>query len=194
MNWEAGDEQALAYFNATKGRGPNPFLTIAEPHLGPIGHALDLGAGVGNTARWLADRGWTVHAVEPNQDAHRFFAETAGEAEGVALEAAHFHNASLGSYDAVLALFTLFFEEPGRFPATWRRLTASLRPGGVFAGQFLGPNDDWSERCLTHSRAEVEALFPGWEFLHFEEVDRDGDTALGEAKHWHVFHVIARKP
>jgi hypothetical protein len=30
--------------------------------------------------------------------------------------------------------------------------------------------------------------------LHLEEADQDGATSQGTPKHWHVFHVIARKP
>jgi len=26
------------------------------------------------------------------------------------------------------------------------------------------------------------------------EVDEDGTTAVGDAKHWHLFHIVARKP
>jgi tellurite methyltransferase len=28
----------------------------------------------------------------------------------------------------------------------------------------------------------------------FEEEDEDGATALGTQKHWHVYHIVARKP
>ena len=42
------------------------WLTLLN-HL-PIGHALDVGAGSGRDARWLAQRGWHVTAVEPARD------------------------------------------------------------------------------------------------------------------------------
>ena len=37
---------------------------------------------------------------------------------------------------------------------------------------------------LTHLAFEVESL---------EEFDGDGGTVIGRRKHWHVFHVVARK-
>jgi len=44
-----------------------------------------------------------------------------------------------------------------------------------------------------HTRAEAEALFRVFELERFEEVEEDGETVLKNPKHWHVFHVVARK-
>ena len=40
---------------------------------------------------------------------------------------------------------------------------------------------------------EVEALLDGFDLERFDEVENDGQTALGEAKHWHLFHIVARR-
>ncbi len=42
---------------------PNAVLAALTPDLSP-GRALDLGAGEGADAIWLAERGWTVTAVD----------------------------------------------------------------------------------------------------------------------------------
>jgi tellurite methyltransferase len=39
----------------------------------------------------------------------------------------------------------------------------------------------------------VEALLEPFEAEFFDEVERQGKTALGEPKYWHVFHIVARK-
>ena len=44
-----------------------------------------------------------------------------------------------------------------------------------------------------HTRAEAEAFFRDFELAHFEEEDHPGTTKLGEPKHWHIFHIIAKK-
>ena len=44
-----------------------------------------------------------------------------------------------------------------------------------------------------HTRADVEALLEGFEIEHLEEEEDDSVTPRGEAKHWHVFHIVARK-
>jgi hypothetical protein len=43
-----------------------------------------------------------------------------------------------------------------------------------------------------HTRAEVEALLAEFEIQGLREQDADGEAVSGP-KHWHVFHVIARK-
>jgi tellurite methyltransferase len=76
----------------------------------------------------------------------------------------------------------------------WQRLVNALRSDGIFAGQLLGVNDDWTARGYTaHTRTEVQSLLHPFEILHMEEAERDGETALREPKHWHIFHIVARK-
>jgi hypothetical protein len=43
------------------------------------------------------------------------------------------------------------------------------------------------------SRATAETLFDGLELERFDELEEDGQTALGDPKHWHVFHVVAHR-
>jgi hypothetical protein len=45
---------------------------------------------------------------------------------------------------------------------------------------------------LTWSRAEVEALLAPFDVELLDEHDHDGH-AFKKPKHWHVFHVVARK-
>ena len=44
------------------------------------------------------------------------------------------------------------------------------------------------------SRPEVEALLDGLEVERLDEIDRAGPTAVGKPKHWHLFHLVARRP
>jgi len=44
-----------------------------------------------------------------------------------------------------------------------------------------------------HPREEVERLLAPFEAERFDEVEEDGETALGKPKHWHLFHIVARK-
>ncbi len=103
------------------------------------------------------------------------------------------------SYDLIHARFSLPFCSPRDFTAVWKGLRGSLRPGGLFAGQLLGPNDSFVKdprrhRIHAHTRGEVEALLRGLKVLHLEESERDGKTAVGTPKHWHVFDILARRP
>ena len=44
-----------------------------------------------------------------------------------------------------------------------------------------------------HTRAKVESLLAPFAIEHFVEEERDGTTANGSPKHWHLFHIVARK-
>ena len=67
--------------------------------------------------------------------------------------------------------------------------------GSVFAGQFFGPNDDWTKRAekrlLGHSREDLKELFKGFQVVEIQEQDFEGKSADGSDKHWHIFDVIA---
>lgn len=100
-------------------------------------------------------------------------------------------------YDLISAQFALPFTPPAHFAAVFARIQAALAPGGVFAGQFFGDHDEWNTpdttmTFVTHDQAV--ALLTGLETVEFRELEEDGNTADGTAKHWHVFHILARKP
>lgn len=121
-----------------------------------------------------------------------------------------------GSADLIHAGFTLPFVDRSYFSAVWEGIRRALaagpevadcgslsRKGGLFAGQLFGVNDTWATSPRRHhrdavfmERAAVDRLIAegGWEVLHLEEVDREGRTAVGETKHWHVFHLLLRAP
>ena len=44
------------------------------------------------------------------------------------------------------------------------------------------------------SREEALALLAGLDVEMFDEEEADGVTPRGNAKHWHIFHIVARKP
>lgn len=112
---------------------PDPLLRAEVGGLAP-GRALDLGAGEGRAARWLAERGWRVTAVD--------FADVALErgrglaaAGGLPPDAITWQCADLADYrpPAAVELALLLFVHP---PAPVRRrlladVAAALTPGGV---------------------------------------------------------------
>lgn len=158
------------------------------------GHALELGCGTGQGCEFFVARGWRVTAIDIDPRAIEATRERVGDSAAVVLIQGDIVEVPFAASEAVAAGFVLFFLNPEQFAATWRRMGEALQQGGVLLVQFLGPNDDWASRGgLSHDRAEVEDLSAGYEVLHHEEVERDGKTAWGESKHWHVHHVIARK-
>jgi hypothetical protein len=80
-----------------------------------------------------------------------------------------------------------------RFDAERGAVRAALRPGGRFAGHFLGERDRWAEpgRLSFHTRTELTGLLAPLELETWRKVDEDG-VALSGPKHWHIHEVIAR--
>jgi len=181
------------YFASMRAMPLHPMYRQLEPFLPKEGKALELGAGIGTGARFLLDHGLTVTAVDAEPEA--------AEALRQFLPAKHviealMQHVSLGykAYDVVVAGFSLFFLTRAEFEAFWPRIVTSIKPGGLFMGQFLLPNDDWGKAgYLTHSAEELQSLFAPFQILHKEEVERDGKTSQGTDKHWHVLHVLAKK-
>jgi tellurite methyltransferase len=187
------------YYQATLSKPLHPLFFTLEPYLPSSGKAIDLGCGVGHAVVWLADKGWQVDAVDGHEDALKIVSSRLSE-EGktrVQLKQERLEDVKLegDAYDLVVAAFSLFFiESRDALVKTWGQIRGGLKPGGLFIGEFLGLNDDWSDRCLVNTRSEVEGFLSGWEVIHFEEAEQDGQTSQGVPKHWHIFHVIARKP
>lgn len=186
------DRSFTDYYQATHDKPPHPILLTLESHLKEPGLALDLGCGAGRAVVWLRERGWTVEAVEREQEGLDLVRRRVGDDPKVRLVLSDLGRYEPPPCDLAISLFTLFFLPREDLEALWCRLEKAVRPGGLFAGQFMGPHDDWKD-CTHLTRSEVEAMLDGWEVLHYEEADQDGETSLGAPKHWHIHHVIARR-
>ena len=172
------------------------YAAEADDELEPL--AVDLGCGTGRDSLELLRRGWRVLAIDAHPEAVkrlRANAETLQLAARLEALQSSFEAASWPTARLLNSSFALPFCTPDRFDDLWRRIVASLETGGRFSGQLFGDRDEWANnRELTfHTRAEAEALFDGFDLERFDEVEEDGQTALGEAKHWHLFHIVARR-
>jgi membrane dipeptidase len=158
------------------------------------GEAVDLGAGTGRDTLELLRRGWRVVAIDMEAVAIERIAELAGAGrDRLDGRVGRYEKVEWPEVDLVNASFSLPFCPPEAFPAVWSRIVGSLRGGGRFAGQFFGPNDDWARTGLrTWTRVQVESLLAPFEVEMLDEHDRDG-WVFTKPKHWHVFHVVARK-
>jgi tellurite methyltransferase len=168
---------------------------------GRRGHfAVDLGCGAGPDTAELLRRGWSVLAIDGEAEAiERLLSRqdlSGAELRRLETRVSPFQEAKWPDADLVNSSFALPFCPPDAFPALWRRIEGSLRRAGRFSGQLFGDRDGWSgeEDMSFHTRAEAEALLARLEVERLEELEEDGQTATGKPKHWHVFHVVARRP
>jgi len=181
---------------ATRGQPPWPALVKAAALFDKPGDALDIGAGAGRDSLHLLSRGWSVTAVDSSPSSIAALRRLAGDRFNV-VQATAQDFVPQHPYDLVNAQFSLPFIRPADFDATVARLRDAVRPDGVMCTTFFGPHDYWNRPGaeLTFStREEVEQIFRGWGILELTEVEEDGKTADGSPKHWHVFHVTARRP
>jgi len=206
-----GPERCRAYLEGTADAPPREQLVRALGLRCPAGvprRALDVGCGPGKEIVELLRAGWTVVAIEPYPEmlalARRRAERECGPevADGVLFLAGTLedHAGALdpGSFGLVHAGFVLPFVRPSRFEPTFARLREAIAPGGLFVGQFFGPNDEFvrtagPDEVSAHDVAEIRRLLASFEVLEHEEVAREGQIGRGRAKHWHVHHVIARR-
>jgi SAM-dependent methyltransferase len=184
------------------GQPPRETLVIALDRFDAEGvpmdaQGVDIGCGEGRDTVEMLRRGWGVFAFDGQPEAIRRLLARPDlppaprlEAHVLRFEEAHWPLANL-----VNASFSLPFCPPDAFLALWADILASLLPGGRFCGQLFGDRDGWAgEPSMTHhTRAGVEALLAPLAIEHFVEEERDGTTANGSPKHWHLFHIVARK-
>ncbi|MGE5200649.1 MAG: class I SAM-dependent methyltransferase [Acidobacteriota bacterium] len=188
------------YYAATADRPPRRTLPAAFARFGPSDRprfAVDLGCGDGRDTIELLRRGWSVLAIDAEPAAIERLLRRPDLPPGAPLEArcGRFEDASWPVADLVNSSFALPLCPPDRFPGLWSRIVASLVPGGRFAGQLYGDRDGWLGRPgMTHlSRTAAERLLAGLEVELFEEEETDAVTPRGKPKHWHIFHVVARR-
>jgi SAM-dependent methyltransferase len=183
------------YYEENEGREPRDLLLEVLGRFPTPGRAVDLGCGAGIDAAAMLERGWSVFATDKEQEAIDRLRARVGDAPNLRAVRSSMEDLELPEADLVWASFSLFFCDPGRFADVWAEIEGALGPGGRFAGQLLGDRDSWAGEpdMSSFRREEAEALFDGWAVERFEEEDEDGEACSGP-KHWHVFHVVARRP
>lgn len=187
---------ALAY-----GHAPNEFLAQMADRLPRSGRALDIGAGEGRNALFLASRGLDVLAVDQSeigmQKAQRLAQERGLTLRTQAVDLQDF-DAEAGSLDLVTSIFV-------HLPAALRaavhgRILGWLKPGGLFLLEAYAPEQ--IERNTGGPKepgrlASLEAIMgelTGLEVMHRAALVRnvsEGQFHTGEAS---VVQVVARKP
>lgn len=176
---------------------------LQSPGLVP-GIAFDIACGEGRDTRAILAHhpAWRILALDASAEG---LARLRGslsssdrarvEIHALAMESIASRFLSESNVALINASFALPFCRPDAFPGLWAWIVQALGSTGVFAGQFFGDRDEWApvRRQSHHSRAQVESLLAPFKILYLEEVEKDGDDAMGGAKHHHVFHVVAQR-
>jgi len=191
-----------SYYEKTSGRPPRETLVFAldqfdaEP-VAEVRLAVDLACGGGRDTIELLRRGWRVLAIDAQPAAIEKLTARDDLPAGADLtgQIASFEKAEWPRCDLVNCSFALPLMAPDDFNVVWRRITGSLNPGGRIACQLYGPHDSWAGRpgMTFHDRAAVDTLLEDLDVEMLREEEEDSVTVRGEDKHWHIFHIVARK-
>src|SRR5690606_33123488 len=124
--------------------------------------AVDLGCGNGRDVVEMLRRRWLVLAIDAEEIAVEGLLAPPAVPPDPRLETlvSRFEDADWPAADLVNSSFALPFCPPDRFTELWRRIIASLRPGGRFSGQLFGDRDSWVGRqgITFLSRTQLDAI------------------------------------
>jgi tellurite methyltransferase len=189
-----------AYYDKLRDRPPRKTVVSALDLFGsPAADALvvDLGCGDGRDVVEMVRCGWNVVAVDGEPAALAKLAERKmPDAERITPIAARLEEVPLPiGLTWANSSFAMPLCEPPGFHALWTRIREALPAGGRFTGQWYGPRDSWYGRpgITFIGRDEALALLDGFDLEMFEEEEADSVTPRGNPKHWHIFHIVARK-
>lgn len=189
------------YFGAVLGKPPRETLIAALDAFDreglTDGLAVDLAAGEGRDTLELLKRGWRVVATDNSPEAFPLlWPRVTDESKSrlTTLEVT-FADTQMPECDLVNASFALPFCASDDFPALWTKIVAAIRPGGRFAGQFFGDRDSWASLPgrTHHSRDDVLKLLQGFDIEMMNMEEKDDPPDVRHPKHWHLFHVAAKK-
>lgn len=183
------------------GSEPNDFVAQVADRLPQRGSAIDLGAGEGRNAIFLAARGLDVLAVDQSDVGLQKAARLAGE-RGLTLrtEVADLDrfDAAPASIDVVTSVF-VHLPQPVRAPLH-ARVRSWLRPGGVLVLEAFapeqcargngGPSDPGRYASLDALLAELHGL----EIEHAAAIVREVSEGVFHSGESPVVQVLARKP
>ncbi len=186
------DTHWQTHHELTKNDPPSVLLVQALEYVEKRNRALDIGDGALKDARYLLEQGFVVDVVDqekkldiPLDERLRYHASSFDD-----------FTFEKKSFDIASAMFALPFNPPETFSSVFQSVKESLVKGGVFCGQLFGIRDEWinNSRMTFHTKEQIDLLLSDMEVLSLVEREKDSHLADGTPKHWHLFHIIARKP
>lgn len=159
--------------------------------------AIDIGSGHGTDTLHLLKNNWRVLAIDNDANGLQILTDSVLPSfkRNVRTLKQPFEEMKLINCNFLNASYCLPFCKPEYFKTLWNEIENSVMIDGRFAGNFFGLKDSWADNkeMTFHTEEEVRNLFRNFHIEIFEERDEDGVTSIGEAKHWHVYSVIAKK-
>ncbi len=183
------------YYEKTKNRKPDQLLVRAVSLVVDKKSALDLGIGTGNDTRYLLNEGFDVTGIDSDPNVKLYLNDIYNQPNfDLVIDA--FEDFNFQKYDLINARYSLPFLNPAGFAKIIVQIKNSLNRDGIFVGQFFGEQDEWNnpETEMTFvTKEEAKEILSDMEIIEIVEENKEGKTATGSNKHWHVFHILAKK-
>lgn len=185
------------HLQQTKNYAPSSLLETAIPLAPDRQRALDLGAGALRDSKFLLSWGFRqVTAIDGEKTMRKYADKIPATLLKIQIKKMEKLRLPAHHFDLINASYSLPFISPPHLPALVKQIIAALKPNGIFCGQFFGPEDSWNipENKLSFTdRPTLKKLLSPLKIIQFKEEQRDAKTSDGKPKHWHLFHIIARK-
>jgi tellurite methyltransferase len=173
-------------------------LVVEAARQGHGGVALDLGAGEGRNALYLARHGFSVVAVDIASSGLQKLAETASRDKlDITTQLADIATLELNrDYDLIIAVAVLHFLSKAQSRYLLKQMKAHTSSGGLNVVSVFTEDNPYKDFPGLFGRGELASIYTEWEVLHYEERltawERHGDKGK-----WHrhaIARLLVRKP
>ena len=191
----------VAYYTNVANRPPRATVILANKlseNMSGEKYALDLGSGSGRDTKFLLENDWSVLAIDGEKVGINTLLQSIGGKykEKLETQVRTFEKLKLNQrFDLINSSYALPFCKPEYFPDLWMKITEAIKIGGMISGHLFGIHDQMAKNTNMnfHSKEDVSKLFENFQFEFFEEEEKDGPTASDNIKHWHIFHIVAKR-
>ena len=187
------------YYNKTKGNNPSGlirtfFFMNFDKELNRK-TAIDLGAGAGNDAKFLLEKGFKVTCIDKEERSKEITISQITQNENLKFELQEFENLKLDKADLIYSCLSLHFCKPNKFDNMMNEITNNINKNGFFVGNFLGEEDGWygNDSMTFLPKEKVLDYFKDFEIKYYAEKKYVKETVIGDKKNWHVFEIMAMK-